>query len=158
MKLNVDFIDKEDYIWVYHNCDTFRKYLYEHFDFTGKGLTHWAIKVKANGHYIKLTLHKAPKLTEVSWMTLNCSLDNDISTFHKVNGIGTITNSINITGAKNKPKSKELDIIKEETQGTYFKDIMKIIKRDIKLKKILENNNIKVNLATEREEKLNKIL
>ena len=137
MKLNVDFIDREDYIWVYHNCDIFRKYLYDYFDFKGKGLTHWAIRVSANGHYIKVTLHKAPKLNEVGWMTLNCGLDSDISTFHKVNGIGTITNTINITGAKNQPKPKELDSIKEETQGTYFKDIMKIIKRDIKLKNIL---------------------
>lgn len=139
MKLNVDFIDKDDYLWVYQNCDIFRKYLYGYFDFRGKGLTHWAIRVSANGHYIKVTLHKAPKLTEVGWMILNCSLDNDISTFHKVNSIGTITNTINITGPKNQPKaSKELDSIKEETQGTYFKDIMKIIKRDIKLKTILD--------------------
>jgi hypothetical protein len=137
MKLNVDFIDKEDYNWVYQNCDIFRKYLYDYFDFKGKGLTHWAIRVSANGHYIKVTLHKAPKLNEIGWMILNCGLDSDLSKFHKVNGIGTITNTINITGAKNQPKPKELDSIKEETQGTYFKDIMKIIKRDIKLKNIL---------------------
>jgi hypothetical protein len=141
MKLNVDFIDKEDYLWVYQNCDIFRKYLYDYFDFRGKGLTHWAIKIKANGHYIEVTLHKAPKLNEVNWMILNCTLDNDISTFHKVNGIGTITNTINTTGVRNRFKqSKELNSIKEETQGAYFKDIMKIIKRDIKLKNILEEN------------------
>lgn len=133
MKLNVDFIDREDYIWVYQNCDIFKKYLYDYFDFRGKGLTHWAIKVSANGHYIKVTLHKAPKLTEVGWMTLNGSLDDS-----KVSRVGTITNTINITGTKSHPKvSKELDSIKEETQGTYFKDIMRIIKRDIKLKTIL---------------------
>lgn len=133
MKLNVDFIDREDYIWVYQNCDIFKKYLYDYFDFRGKGLTHWAIKVSANGHYIKVTLHKAPKLTEVGWMTLNGSLDDS-----KVSSVGTITNTINITGTKSHPKvSKELDSIKEETQGTYFKDIMRIIKRDIKLKTIL---------------------
>lgn len=129
MKLNVDFIDKEDYLWVYQNCDIFRKYLYDYFDFRGKGLTHWAIKIKANGHYIKVTLHKAPKLNELGWMTLNGSLNS--------HGVGTITNIINIAGAKNHPKSKEIDSIKEETQGLYFKDIMKIIKRDIKLKTIL---------------------
>ena len=39
MKLNVDFIDKEDYLWVYQNCDIFKKYLYDYFDFRGKGLT-----------------------------------------------------------------------------------------------------------------------
>jgi hypothetical protein len=131
MKLNVDFITKEDYIWVYQNCDIFRKYLYDYFDFRGKRLTHWAIRISANVHYIEVTLHKAPKLTEVGWMTLNGSLNS--------HGIGTVTNTINIAGAKNHPKSKELDSIKEETQGTYFKDIMRIIKRDIKLKTILEN-------------------
>lgn len=131
MKLNVDFITKEDYIWIYQNCDIFRKYLYDYFDFRGKGLTHWAVRVSANDIYIKVTLHKAPKLKELGWMTLNGSLNS--------HGIGTITNTINIAGAKNHPKSKELDAIKEETQGTYFKDIMKIIKRDIKLKTILEN-------------------
>jgi len=135
MKLNVDFIDKEDYLWVYQNCDIFRKYLYDYFDFRGKGLTHWAIRVSANGHYIKVTLHKAPKLNEISWMTLNCSLDDS-----KVSHVGTITSTINTAGTKSHPKvSKELDGIKEETQGLYFKDIMKIIKRDIKLKTILEN-------------------
>jgi hypothetical protein len=138
MKLNVDFITREDYIWVYQNCDIFRKYLYDYFDFRGKSLTHWTIRVSANGHYINVTLHKAPKLTEVGWMTLNGSLDS--STGLRIGrGIGTITNTINIAGAKNYPKSKELDSIKEETQGTYFKNIMKIIKRDIKLKTILEN-------------------
>lgn len=131
MKLNVDFITKEDYIWVYQNCDIFKKYLYDYFDFRGKGLTHWAIRVSANDIYIKVTLHKAPKLNELGWMTLNGSLNS--------HGIGTVTNTINIAGAKNHPKSKELDSIKEETQGTYFKDIMKIIKRDTKLKTILEN-------------------
>lgn len=131
MKLNVDFITKEDYIWVYQNCDIFKKYLYDYFDFRGKGLTHWAIRVSANDIYIKVTLHKAPKLNELGWMTLNGSLNS--------HGIGTVTNTINIAGAKNHPKSKELDSIKEETQGTYFKDIMKIIKRDIKLKTILEH-------------------
>lgn len=140
MKLNVDFINREDYIWVYQNCDIFKKYLYDYFDFRGKGLTHWAIKVSANGHYIKVTLHKAPKLTEVGWMTLNGSLDSSTDIGGRIGGgIGTITNTINIAGAKNHPKSKELDSIKEETQGTYFKDIMRIIKRDIKLKTILEN-------------------
>ena len=139
MKLNVDFIDREDYIWVYQNCDIFKKYLYDYFDFKGKGLTHWAIRVSANGHYIKVTLHKAPKLNEVSWMILNCSLEGR-SIDSKVSSVGTITNTINTTGVKNGFKqSKELDSIKEETQGTYFKDIMKIIKRDIKLKTILEN-------------------
>ena len=138
MKLNVDFITREDYIWVYQNCDIFKKYLYDYFDFRGKGLTHWAIKVSTNGHYIKVTLHKAPKLTEVSWMVLNCGSESEINKFHKINGIGTITNTINTAGAKSHPKvSKELDSIKEETQGLYFKDIMKIIKRDIKLKTIL---------------------
>jgi len=139
MKLNVDFIDREDYIWIYQNCDIFKKYLYDYFDFKGKGLTHWAIRVSANGHYIKVTLHKAPKLNEVSWMILNCGLDNDISKFHKVNDIGTITNTINTAGSfrRAQKQSKELDTIKEETQGAYFKDIMKIIKRDIKLKNIL---------------------
>lgn len=131
MKLNVDFITKEDYIWVYQNCDIFKKYLYDYFDFRGKSLTHWAIRVSANDIYIKVTLHKAPKLNELGWMTLNGSLNS--------HGVGTITNIINIAGAKNHPKSKELDSIKEETQGTYFKDIMRIIKRDIKLKTILEN-------------------
>jgi hypothetical protein len=131
MKLNVDFITKEDYIWVYQNCDIFKKYLYDYFDFRGKGLTHWAIRVSVNDIYIKVTLHKAPKLNELGWMTLNGSLNS--------HGVGTITNIINIAGAKNHPKSKELDSIKEETQGTYFKDIMRIIKRDIKLKTILEN-------------------
>jgi hypothetical protein len=129
MKLNADFITREDYIWVYQNCDIFKKYLYDYFDFRGKGLTHWAIKIYANDIYIKVTLHKAPKLNELGWMTLNGSLNS--------HGIGTITNTINIAGVKNQPKSKELDDIKEETQGTYFKDIMKIIKRDIKLKNIL---------------------
>jgi hypothetical protein len=139
MKLNVDFIDKEDYLWVYQNCDIFRKYLYDYFDFRGKGLTHWAIKIKANGHYIKVTLHKAPKLTEVSWMILNCSLEGR-SIDSKVSHVGTITNTINTAGSfRHTKQSKELDIIKEETQGTYFKDIMRIIKRDIKLKTILEN-------------------
>lgn len=128
-----NFIDKEDYLWVYQNCDIFKKYLYDYFDFRGKGLTHWAIRVSANGHYIKVTLHKAPKLNEISWMILNGSLDDS-----KVSRVGTITNTINITGTKNHPKSKELDSIKEETQGIYFKDIMKIIKRDIKLKTILD--------------------
>ena len=139
MKLNVDFIDREDYIWVYHNCDIFKKYLYNYFDFKGKGLTHWAIRVSANGHYIKVTLHKAPKLNEVSWMILNGSLHSSTDIGARIGGgIGTITNSINVAGAKNQPiQSKELDGIKEETQGTYFKDIMKIIKRDIKLKNIL---------------------
>ena len=140
MKLNVDFITREDYIWVYQNCDIFRKYLYDYFDFRGKGLTHWAIRVSANGHYINVTLHKSPKLTEVGWMTLNGSLDSSTDIGGRIGGgIGTVTNTINIAGAKNYPKSKELDSIKEETQGTYFKDIMKIIKRDIKLKTILEN-------------------
>jgi hypothetical protein len=139
MKLNVDFIDREDYIWVYQNCDIFKKYLYDYFDFKGKGLIHWAIRVSANGHYIKVTLHKAPKLNEVSWMILNCILEGR-SIDSKVSSVGTITNTINTTGVKNGFKqSKELDSIKEETQGTYFKDIMKIIKRDIKLKTILEN-------------------
>lgn len=134
MKLNVDFIDKEDYLWVYQNCDIFRKYLYDYFDFRGKGLTHWAIRVSANGHYIKVTLHKAPKLNEISWMILNGSLDDS-----KVSRVGTITNTINTAGTKSHAKvSKELDSIKEETQGIYFKDIMKIIKRDIKLKTILD--------------------
>lgn len=138
MKLNVDFIDREDYIWVYQNCDIFKKYLYDYFDFKGKGLIHWTIRVSANGHYIKVTLHKAPKLNEVSWMILNCILEGR-SIDSKVSSVGTITNTIN-TGVKNGFKqSKELDSIKEETQGTYFKDIMKIIKRDIKLKTILEN-------------------
>jgi hypothetical protein len=138
MKLNVDFITREDYIWVYQNCDIFKKYLYDYFDFRGKGLTHWAIRIKANGHYIKVTLHKAPKLTEVSWMILNCSLEGR-SIDSKVSSVGTITNTINTAGIKSHPKvSKELDGIKEETQGLYFKDIMKIIKRDIKLKKILD--------------------
>jgi hypothetical protein len=127
MKLNVDFIEKEDYLWVYQNCDIFKKYLYDYFDFRGKGLTHWAIRISANGHYIEVTLHKAPKLNKISWMTLN-------------GRIGTVTNTINTAGVRNGSKqSKELDSIKEETQGTYFKDIMKIIKRDIKLKTILEN-------------------
>ena len=140
MKLNVDFITREDYIWVYQNCDIFKKYLYDYFDFRGKGLTHWAIRVSANGHYINVTLHKSPKLTEVGWMTLNGSLDSSTDIGGRIGGgIGTVTNTINIAGAKNYPKSKELDSIKEETQGTYFKDIMKIIKRDIKLKTILEN-------------------
>ena len=140
MKLNVDFITREDYIWVYQNCDIFRKYLYDYFDFRGKGLTHWAIRVSANGHYINVTLHKSPKLTEVGWMTLNGSLDSSTDIGGRIGGgIGTVTNTINIAGAKNYPKSKELDSIKEETQGTYFKDIMRIIKRDIKLKTILEN-------------------
>ena len=139
MKLNVDFITREDYIWVYQNCDIFKKYLYDYFDFKGKGLTHWAIRVSANGHYIKVTLHKAPKLNEVSWMILNGSLDSSTDIGARIGGgIGTITNSINVAGAKNQPiQSKELDGIKEETQGAYFKDIMKIIKRDIKLKTIL---------------------
>ncbi len=139
MKLNVDFIDKEDYLWVYQNCDIFRKYLYDYFDFRGKGLTHWTIKIKANGHYIKVTLHKAPKLTEVSWMILNFSLEGR-SIDSNVSSVGTITNTFNTAGSFRhaQKKSKELDTIKEETQGAYFKDIMKIIKRDIKLKKILD--------------------
>jgi hypothetical protein len=141
MKLNVDFITKEDYIWVYQNCDIFKKYLYDYFDFRGKGLTHWVIRVSANDIYIKVTLHKAPKLKELGWMTLNGSLNSHgIGTTQKLSVIPLcITNTINIAGAKNHPKSKELDAIKEETQGTYFKDIMKIIKRDIKLKTILED-------------------
>jgi len=134
MKLNVDYITKDDYIWIYQNCDIFKKYLYDYFDFRGKGLTHWAIKVKVNPLYIKVTLHKAPKLTEIGWMTLNCNLE-DISINYVNNSIGTITNIIN-SHTKNKV-SKELDIIKEETQGTYFKDIMTIIKRDIKLKTLM---------------------
>jgi 16S rRNA (cytosine1402-N4)-methyltransferase len=74
-------------------------------------------------------------------MTLNGSLDSSTDIGGRIGGgIGTITNTINIAGAKNYPKSKELDNIKEETQGTYFKDIMKIIKRDIKLKKLLEDS------------------
>lgn len=137
MKLNVDFITREDYIWVYQNCDIFRKYLYDYFDFRGKNLTHWDIKIKGNGHYIEVTLHKAPKLNKISWMTLNGSLDSTDIGGRGV-GIGTITNTINMSGSKKSPKvSKELDTIKAETQGTYFKDIMKIIKRDIKLKTIL---------------------
>jgi hypothetical protein len=125
MKLNLDFIDKEDYLWAYQNCDIFRKYLYDYFDFKGKGLTHWSIKVKENGHYISVTLNKAPKLNKVDWMILNNGFN-----------MGTVTNTINIGYRKN-DISKELDSIKEETQGPYFKNIMKIIKRDIKLKKIL---------------------
>lgn len=142
MKLNVDFITREDYIWVYQNCDIFRKYLYDYFDFRGKNLTHWTIQIKANGHYIEVTLHKAPKLNKISWMTLNGSLDSSTDIGGRIGrGIGTITNTINISGSKKSPKvSKELDSIKEETQGLYFKDIMKIIKRDIKLKKLLEEH------------------
>jgi hypothetical protein len=141
MKLNVDFITREDYIWVYQNCDIFKKYLYDYFDFRGKGLTHWAIRISANVHYIEVTLHKAPKLNKISWMTLNGSLDSSTDIGGRIGGgIGTITNTINTAGVRNGSKqSKELDSIKEETQGLYFKDIMKIIKRDIKLKTILEN-------------------
>ncbi len=100
MKLNVDYIKKDDYIWIYQNCDIFKKYLYDYFDFRGKALTHWVIKVKANPLYIKVTLHKAPKLTEIGWMTLNCNLE-DISINYVNNSIGTITNIINISHTKN---------------------------------------------------------
>lgn len=132
MKLNVDFIDKEDYMWVFENKDIFKRYLLDYFGFREKGLTHWTIKIESPEiHYIKVTLHKAPKLNKIDWMILNCSTDDRIK-------IGTITNSINISNSKySKKHPKDLDSIKEETQGTYFKDIMKIIKRDIKLKGIL---------------------
>lgn len=122
----VEFINKDDFDWVYNNKETFRKYLVDYFDLKGKSLTHWNIKIECSKEFlIEISLHKAPHLKKVDWLVINSSGKTT-----------TVTNMLPRIKAKGYKIPKELDLIKSESD-VFFKNLMFKINRDIKINNIL---------------------
>lgn len=118
--LNVDLISKYGFTWIMDNPELFRKYLMNHFDFIGKGITHWKLIVDTSKSYLFEVFLSKGTSTKKSWFIINGSTPSDISYVYL-----------------RQNSYKNLDFLWSECNKGFVNDILITIDRDLKLNELI---------------------
>lgn len=131
----METIKLSEFDWIKSNSDLFKKHLYAHHDFIGKGITHININITfPQSHLILLELCKAKK--PFKWFTINGGSDRRVIDYASVHFTKYFANN------KAEHEPKEVRLIKSEYEKDYLSkviaDTIKKVKRDNILKEILQ--------------------
>ena len=125
--MNYKVITKDEYNFIENNLELIKKYLYNYYNFSKN--THISIVITKDENIIKLNLRNNPKTNETTWLLINSRGSNII-----------VYNQDNIIGSYSERKTRSCKPIRniiELSKDINIKEIVKILNRDILIKKII---------------------
>lgn len=122
--MNTQFIKEEVFDMIKSDVSSFKKSLYNHYDFIGNEITHIGINIYMQSDYL-ITIKLIKGIKSYNWIVINNS------------GRNTALYVNEIEKLKNRLEPREVNLIKSKGIDS-FHALVKIIERDNKIKKILE--------------------